>query len=154
MTSSNPSPFTFLEAEKHLARQRIRQCQIFLSSPAPLSDSDTEDAELRQCLETVRRNAEEDYGTFLHLLTILKGAGKKEHAAAASGADGKSPASSAPKPSERRSTEQVDGEEDMDPFADERKRDHDKELGDEHDEEKGEQRVGDLVVFSIIIVCS
>ena len=50
-----------------LTRDRIRQCQIFLNDPDLGSD-----ATLRESLETIRTNAEEDFGSFLHLLTVYK----------------------------------------------------------------------------------
>ena len=65
--------YTFLKYSFHFqfgcqaTRNRIRQCQIFLNDPELSSD-----AGLRDSLETIRSNAEEDFGSFLHILTVYK----------------------------------------------------------------------------------
>ncbi|XP_059079290.1 uncharacterized protein LOC131877596 isoform X2 [Tigriopus californicus] len=56
----------FLTEEKSRAQERIRQCQIFLQ------DSHLECGTVRESLEQLRSNAEDDFGTFLHLLTVCK----------------------------------------------------------------------------------
>ena len=47
------------------------QCETFLASIVPLTD-DEDDSNVRDCLRSIASNAEEDFGTTLHLLTLLK----------------------------------------------------------------------------------
>ena len=47
------------------------QCETFLASTVPLTD-DEDDSSVRDCLRSIASNAEEDFGTTLHLLTLLK----------------------------------------------------------------------------------
>jgi len=61
----------YLEAEKVAAAARMRQCETFLASTVPLND-DEDDSDVRECLRSIASNAEEDFGTTLHLLTLLK----------------------------------------------------------------------------------
>ena len=57
--------FGFLSQGKQLTQDRIRNCQILLNDLAV-------DGDLRESLEAIRSNAEDDFGTFLHLMTVLK----------------------------------------------------------------------------------
>ena len=57
--------FGFLSQGKQLTQDRIRNCQILLNDLAVEGD-------LRESLEAIRSNAEDDFGTFLHLMTVLK----------------------------------------------------------------------------------
>ena len=47
------------------------QCETFLASIVPLTDGE-DDNDVRECLRSIAGNAEEDFGTTLHLLTVLK----------------------------------------------------------------------------------
>jgi len=49
----------------------MRQCETFLASIVPLTDGE-DDNDVRECLRSIAGNAEEDFGTTLHLLTVLK----------------------------------------------------------------------------------
>ena len=57
--------FKFLREGKAQAEDRIRTCQILLNDP-------TVEGDLRESLEAIRANAEDDFGTFLHLTTVHK----------------------------------------------------------------------------------
>jgi len=67
----NSTLIAYLETEKVAAAARMRQCETFLASIVPLTD-DEDDSNVRDCLRSIASNAEEDFGTTLHLLTLLK----------------------------------------------------------------------------------
>eukprot|EP00095_Tigriopus_kingsejongensis_P005915 maker-scaffold392_size185621-snap-gene-0.22 protein:Tk05915 transcript:maker-scaffold392_size185621-snap-gene-0.22-mRNA-1 annotation:"conserved hypothetical protein" len=66
MDGSSKSLIEFLTQEKHRAQERIRQCQVFLHDP------NLDHITVRESLEQLRSNAEDDFGTFLHLLTVYR----------------------------------------------------------------------------------
>lgn len=70
-TKMNSTLIAYLETEKVAAAARMRQCETFLASTVPLTD-DEDDSSVRDCLRSIASNAEEDFGTTLHLLTLLK----------------------------------------------------------------------------------
>jgi len=70
-TKMNLTLIAYLETEKVAAAARMRQCETFLASIVPLTD-DEDDSNVRDCLRSIASNAEEDFGTTLHLLTLLK----------------------------------------------------------------------------------
>jgi len=70
-TKMNSTLIAYLETEKVAAAARMRQCETFLASIVPLTD-DEDDSNVRDCLRSIASNAEEDFGTTLHLLTLLK----------------------------------------------------------------------------------
>jgi len=70
-TKMNSTLIAYLETEKLAAAARMRQCETFLASIVPLT-GDEDDSNVRDCLRSIASNAEEDFGTTLHLLTLLK----------------------------------------------------------------------------------
>jgi len=53
------------------AAARMRECERFVASIVPLTKEE-DDSNVRECLRSIASNAEEDFGTALHLLTVLK----------------------------------------------------------------------------------
>lgn len=62
---------SYLETEKVAAAARMRECERFVASIVPLTKEE-DDSNVRECLRSIASNAEEDFGTALHLLTVLK----------------------------------------------------------------------------------
>jgi len=70
-TTTKTTLIAYLKAEKVTAAARMRQCETFLASIVPLTD-DEDDGNVRECLRSIASNAEDDFGTALHLLTVLE----------------------------------------------------------------------------------
>ncbi len=62
----------YLAQEKVRAEERIRMCQAFLLDPELDEAVQAGHVDIKPDLERMRQNAEDDFGTVLHLLTVLR----------------------------------------------------------------------------------